>query len=104
MAGRDCNSYHCAMALVPRVEDATSLCESLFNCAVKSISRFPTGLCHYVYDVVLADGRAIVARIATEENRRLIKGGIFWSGLLGPLGVPVPALLQGDAEGKPLRT
>lgn len=89
------------MPSVPRKEDAASLCQNLFNCPAQSVTRFPTGLCHYVYDVALADGRKIVARIAAAENRRSIEGGIFWSNLLRPLGVPLPDLFFADAHAEP---
>jgi aminoglycoside phosphotransferase (APT) family kinase protein len=89
------------MGLAPRPEDAAALCECLFGSPVKTIARFPTGLANYVYDVVLTDGRNVVARIAAEENRRQIDGGIFWSGALRGIGVPLPALLFADAEADP---
>lgn len=89
------------MATLPRPEDAVALCGRLFVSPVKSIVRFPTGLCHYVYDVLLADGQQIVVRIAVDENRFMIEGGIYWSGVLRPLGVPLPELLHADAHGKP---
>ncbi|HEX4054802.1 MAG TPA: phosphotransferase [Tepidisphaeraceae bacterium] len=89
------------MATLPRTEDAVELCGRLFASPVKSIVRFPTGLCHYVYDVLLADGQPIVVRIAADENRFLIEGGIHWSSVLRPLGVPLPELLHTDAHAKP---
>jgi Ser/Thr protein kinase RdoA (MazF antagonist) len=89
------------MGLVPRSEDAAVLCERLFGSPVTTVARFPTGLANYVYDVVLKDGRNVVARIAATENRRQIGGGIFWSGALRGIGVPLPALLFADAEAEP---
>ncbi|MGA2441693.1 MAG: phosphotransferase [Tepidisphaeraceae bacterium] len=89
------------MGLVPRSEDAAALCERFFDSPVTTIARFLTGLANYVYDVVLTDGRNVVARIAVEENRRQIEGGIFWSGVLRRIGVPLPALLFADAKGDP---
>jgi Ser/Thr protein kinase RdoA (MazF antagonist) len=89
------------MGPIPRPEDAAVLCEQFFGSPIKTVVRFPTGLANYVYDVVLSDGRNVVARIAAEENRRQIEGGIFWSGLLRGIGVPLPALLFADAKADP---
>ncbi len=89
------------MAMLPRPEDAVALCGRFFASPVKAVVRFPTGLCHYVYDVLLADGQQIVVRIALDDNRAMIEGGIYWSGVLRPLGVPLPELLHADADAKP---
>lgn len=59
-----------------------------------SASRFPTGLCHYVYDAVLGDGRRVVLRIAKRENVHLLRGAIYWYAQLAPLGVQMPAVFH----------
>lgn len=63
---------------------------------VLSVERFPTGLCHYVYDVALADGRQVVARLAAREAQPLLAGGVYWHARLRDMGVPLPALLAAD--------
>jgi Ser/Thr protein kinase RdoA (MazF antagonist) len=89
------------MAQVPQLKDAVALCNRLFQFPIKTIARFPTGLSHYVFDVVLNDDQKIVLRIAAAENRRNIDGGIYWSNHLRPIGVPLPALLHADAAAQP---
>lgn len=57
------------------------------------VTRFPTGARHYVYDVALADGRRVVARMSLPEHRDLVRGALGWHRLLRPRGVPLPELL-----------
>lgn len=67
-----------------------------------TIRRFATGIRHYVYECVFADGSAVVARIGAPANRGEIEGGVRLSRLLRPLGVPLPELLvDGSAEPYP---
>ncbi len=89
------------MSQSPQPEHVIELCQRLFESPVRSVARFPTGLCHYMYDVVLADGRGIVVRMATDGTRALLKGGLNWSGVLRLLGIPLPALIAADAAAKP---
>jgi aminoglycoside phosphotransferase (APT) family kinase protein len=60
---------------------------------IQSIKRFPTGLVHYVYDVVTKGNRRFVVRVAAPENRSLLESGVYWSKKLRPLGVPLPEIL-----------
>ena len=60
---------------------------------VVSLRRFPTGMCHYVFDVDLAGGTSVVARVASRENAGLLRSGEGWSAALRPLGVPLPEIL-----------
>jgi hypothetical protein len=77
------------------------LCDRLFDSPVQSVTRFPTGLCHHVFDVLFVNGNRVVARLATDDTRQYLKGGIFWSGILRPMGVPLPKLIHADAEAEP---
>lgn len=65
---------------------------------VLKLTRFPLGLCHFVYDVVLADGASLVVRIASAENAAMLEAGYAWSAILRPLGVPLPTILDADRE------
>jgi hypothetical protein len=58
--------------------------------------RFPTGLCHFVYDVELANGRRIVARLAGANSQPYLAGGVYWQSRLCALGVPLAAQLFAD--------
>lgn len=86
---------------LPQLPDAVALVEQHFGVAVDFASRFPTGLCHWVYDMRLSDGRKVVVRLAMPSNRMFIVGGIHWSDKLRPLGVPLPPLLHGNAQAEP---
>ncbi|HVH06787.1 MAG TPA: hypothetical protein VNE71_12390 [Myxococcota bacterium] len=66
------------------------------------VARFPAGLAHWVYDVALASGRALVVRIGGALARPMFAAAARLSGELRPLGVPLPELLAaGDADGRP---
>ena len=82
----------------PLTERAASCARSVAGAygEVVSVSRFPTGLCHLVFDVVLAGGEQLVVRVGTPETRHLVAGAVAWSGVLRPAGVPLPELLGHD--------
>ena len=61
-------------------------------------SRFPIGLYHVVLDVSLAGGKQLVVRVTSPEDRELAAGALAWSGVLRPLGVPLPELLAHDVS------
>ncbi|TVR57710.1 MAG: aminoglycoside phosphotransferase family protein, partial [Spirochaetaceae bacterium] len=57
---------------------------------IARVTRFPTGLCHYVYEVITSDGTSYVVRIASRATRAHMEGGLYWAGRLRESGVPVP--------------
>jgi aminoglycoside phosphotransferase len=59
-----------------------------------STCRFPTGLCHHVYDVVTASKRKVVVRIAQPSNHAYLEGAVYWSSLLRPKGVRLPEIIH----------
>jgi aminoglycoside phosphotransferase (APT) family kinase protein len=54
-----------------------------------------------VFDIRLIDGARVVVRVASEQSRPDLAGGIYWSNMLRPLGIPLPRLLYADADGRP---
>lgn len=60
--------------------------------------RFTTGLQHFVYEVTLADGRAVVMRMTRPAEREVACNAVRLSRQLRPLGVPLPELLAADVE------
>jgi len=56
-------------------------------------TRFPTGLCHFVFDVVARSGKPFVIRVASEGNEGRIDGSVYWTSILRPIGVPLPTML-----------
>lgn len=81
---------------VPSREDAIHVVGEALGAGVSTISRFPTGLSHYVYDVVTDDGRRVVVRMASGDTRAALTGGIYWHERLRAVGVPLPTLLYAD--------
>jgi len=61
--------------------------ESLLTC-----TRFPTGLCHFVFDVVARSGKRFVVRVASAGNEARIDGSVYWTSLLRPIGIPLPTI------------
>lgn len=66
--------------------------------SVRTVDRFPTGACHFVYDVTTETHRNFVVRIAAPENVEFLRGAMYWHGLLKPKGVPLPDVLYSDVE------
>ena len=81
---------------LPDEASAREIARSVLGEPVRSLVRFPTGLQHWVYDVVLDSGRPIVLRIASPTNRAALVGAVYWHARLQPLGVPLAALLHAD--------
>ncbi len=76
----------------PTEVDATRILHDALGKEVKTIQRFPTGLAHYVYDVVTTDGEALVIRLTRPENRAHFAGALRWYEPLKSRGVPLPTL------------
>jgi aminoglycoside phosphotransferase (APT) family kinase protein len=88
-----------AAARVPTEADARRVFERATGAKVCAISRFPTGLANYVYDVTTERGESFVVRLARPDLGSAFAGAASWHALLRPRGVPLPALLHADAEG-----
>ena len=87
------SSIHEENDRTPTEGDAVALVRRVLGAGARSVVRFPTGLAHYVYDVVLDDDRCVVARLARMGEGDAFAGGAYWSARLRPLGVPLPQLL-----------
>lgn len=84
----------------PTEADAKRIVEETTGKRVVSVTRFLTGYCHHVYETHFADGSSVVARIASEETRHELLGGIYWRAKLEPLGVPLPQMLHAETRGE----
>jgi len=82
----------------PTLDDLRAIAREAMGSDLVSAKRFATGNCHYVYDAGLADGRAMVLRIAKPENRSYLVGAVHWSGILRPMGFPLPEILHARLE------
>jgi aminoglycoside phosphotransferase (APT) family kinase protein len=80
----------------PTERDARAIVERALMQPALTIRRFPTGLCHYVYDVLLADQRRVVVRIAGADTQPQLLGGVAWSAVLRPRGVPLPRIVHAE--------
>ncbi len=81
---------------------AANIVERQFGKAPTHVTRFPTGLVNYVYDVALANGERVVVRLGRAGNGAHVASAVYWHRQLRPLGVPLPRLLGYDtapAEG-----
>ena len=63
---------------------------------VGRVTRFPTGLKHFVFEAASAQGRAIVVRASRREDVGVVRDSVYWSDRLRPQGVPLPKLLFAD--------
>jgi hypothetical protein len=82
----------------PNEKDAARIVQKVLDEPVLSVNRFPTGACHFVYDVVTESGRKVVARISWPENRHFLAGAIYWYGFLNPKGLPLPTIISHDVD------
>lgn len=80
------------MTITPNERTAAQFFGAHFKDAVNRVTRFPTGMCHYVYEVVTTNGKAYIVRIASPNTRSYVEGGVYWHPILRAAGVPVPAL------------
>lgn len=78
----------------PTAEHAARLVEQALGRPVRAAIRFTTGFANYVFDVSLADGDAVVARLAA--TRGGLDGAAYWLVRLRALGVAVPRVLLAD--------
>lgn len=63
-----------------------------FGTNITTLRRFPTGLSHFVYDVVTEDNFPCVVRLARPERRAELEQGIYWQTRLEDAGVPLPKI------------
>ncbi|MDP9366793.1 MAG: phosphotransferase [Chloroflexota bacterium] len=80
-------------AQTPTECDAATLVRSILRTDVHAVVRFPTGLAHYVYDVVLDGGLRAVARLAKADQGESFTSAVYWHQRLRSRGVPLPRLL-----------
>lgn len=77
---------------------AAKIVRQVFDESISVVDRFPTGLCHFVYDVITETGKEIVVRIARLENRSMLSGAMYWYQLLKPQGVPLPKIIYSAVD------
>lgn len=80
----------------PTDHDALTIVQHILYRDVHSVHRFTTGLAHYVYDVLTEDGHQLVVRISGPDGTAALAGGLYWSSLLRPKGIPLPEVLYAD--------
>jgi len=73
-------------------EYARIIIEDTLRKSVTAIKRFPTGLTHYVFDVVTKENVPYVVRIARPERRFEFERGIYWQERLESIGIPLPKI------------
>lgn len=82
----------------PTPEAAATIAQRALGVPVRTVARFPTGLAHYVFDVLMADGRRVVARLGQPEQAADFTSAGYWHQRLVPRGVPLPALLAVETD------
>jgi aminoglycoside phosphotransferase (APT) family kinase protein len=82
----------------PTAEDARRMVATTLGADAVAVRRFTTGLQHFVYEVTLADGQAVVARMTRPSERALMRSAVALSTQLRPLGIPLPELLASDID------
>lgn len=85
----------------PNQQLAVEIISRHFQSGIKEIERFTTGLCHYVYDVKLENDKQLVIRIANDEGKKELKGGLYWYDQLKLFDLPLPEIYFQDPDGDP---
>jgi aminoglycoside phosphotransferase (APT) family kinase protein len=83
---------------IPSEIDVAVLVQVAFEEHSVSIERFQTGLAHYVYDVRTSSNKSLVARLALPGQNDELIGGVYWSKILRPIGVPLPKIYLEDIQ------
>ena len=78
----------------PSKETAKEIIQANYTQEIIKLERFTTGLCHFVYDIKLADNSEFVLRISGSNSE--FHGGIFWNEKLKNLNIPVPDIIIND--------
>jgi aminoglycoside phosphotransferase (APT) family kinase protein len=81
---------------VPNVEFAIGIARAATGQVPTKARRFTTGARHFVFEVEFANQRPVVVRIGHQSAQAEMIGAVHLSGLLKPLGVPLPAILAED--------
>src|SRR5688572_17854057 len=81
---------------LPTEEDARAVVRAVLRDEARTVTRFPTGLAHYVYDVVTAQDHVVVVRMARRDRTAGLAGAIYWSNWLRPLGIPLAQIIHAD--------
>ena len=58
-----------------------------------TVRRYPTGLCHYVFEVTPSNAPKIVVRMGHDDTRKHLHGSVFWDSQLNPLNLPTARIL-----------
>ena len=82
----------------PSAELVSAIAAQVTGCSPETVSRFTTGVRHYVYEAGFADRQPVVVRIGSTTAHSEIAGAIYLSRLLRPRGVPLPAILAEDIQ------
>jgi len=88
---------------VPTEQDAACVAWRATGRRAAQIERFATGLSHFVYDVLLDDGRQIVVRLTRMEQAREFAGAVYWYAQLKPLSVEPTIVTDGREALEKLR-
>ncbi len=83
---------------VPNSQLAGKLAAAVVGATPTRVTRFSTGLQHYVFDVEFDDRAPVVVRVATEENRAAMVGAYHLSNQLRPAGVPLPQIIAAGLD------
>ncbi len=83
---------------VPNSQLACKLAAAVVGATPTRVTRFSTGLKHYVFDVEFDDRAPVVVRVATKENRAAMVGAYHLSNQLRPAGVPLPQIIAADLD------
>lgn len=78
---------------LPTEVDIINIAKSFAGTDNYEVSRFPTGMCHYVFKVV-GNRSKFVIRVSHPEKIDFLRGNVFWTEELSKYELPIPKLLE----------
>ena len=85
----------------PDLQDIENIVREYLGEGIKSAVRFPTGLCHFVYDLKTLSGHGYAIRIASsQDSLEQLHGNVYWYDQMVKLGIPVPHMFHHNLAGQ----
>ncbi|MBL8027387.1 MAG: phosphotransferase [Fibrobacteres bacterium] len=76
----------------PDDKTARKIFSSHISEPIFEITRFPTGLCHFVYDITTITSSKYALRISSANTCHFIASAMYWNEYLKNLQIPIPSI------------
>ncbi|GGD34818.1 phosphotransferase family protein [Croceicoccus pelagius] len=84
----------------PTASYAEAIAQQVTGKRADQTRRFTSGLVHYVFEVHLDDGSAVVVKAGANDRRQSLAASVKMTALLRPMGVPIPEIIASDLDAR----